>query len=98
MNLLTDEGIRRIALASVGRIKLSNPQLDAELLPALKVLAAGPATAEQNVTMEVRGQGGRTVRVGYSRDAPGWRPGASASWAAGARAIPRPGAEWAKKR
>jgi hypothetical protein len=73
LNLLTDEGLRRIALDSVGRIKLSNPQLDAELRQALKVLAAGHATDKKTVTMKFLGQGEREVRVGYIQEAPVWK-------------------------
>ncbi len=41
LNLLTEDGLRSVALDSVGRIKLSNPKLDAELRQALMVLAMG---------------------------------------------------------
>src|SRR5215212_895205 len=73
LNLLTDEGLRRISLDSVGRIKLSNPQLDSELRQALKVLAAGHATDKKTVTMKFLGQGEREVRVGYIQEAPVWK-------------------------
>src|SRR5215212_4652139 len=73
LNLLTDEGLRRISLDSVGRIKLSNPQLDAELRQALKVLAAGHATDKKTVTMKFLGKGEREVRVGYIQEAPVWK-------------------------
>jgi hypothetical protein len=73
LNLLTDDGLRRIALDSVGRIKLSNPQLDAELRQALKVLAAGHATDKKTVTVTFLGQGEREVRVGYIQEAPVWK-------------------------
>ncbi len=73
LNLLTDEGLRRISLDSVGRIKLSNPQLDAELRQALKVLAAGHSTDKKTVTMKFLGQGEREVRVGYIQEAPVWK-------------------------
>ncbi len=73
LNLLTDEGLRRIALDSVGRIKLSNPQLDAELRQALKVLAAGHSTDKKTVTLKFLGKGEREVRVGYIQQAPVWK-------------------------
>jgi hypothetical protein len=73
LTLLTNEGLRRIALDSVGRIKLSNPQLDAELRQALKVLAAGHATDKKTVTMKFLGQGEREVRVAYIQEAPVWK-------------------------
>jgi hypothetical protein len=73
LNLLTDEGLRRISLDSVGRIKLSNPQLDAELRESLKVLAAGHSTDKKTVTMKFLGKGEREVRVGYIQEAPVWK-------------------------
>jgi hypothetical protein len=73
LNLLTDEGLRRISLDSVGRIKLSNPQLDAELRQALKVLATGHSTDKKTVTMKFLGKGEREVRVGYVQEAPVWK-------------------------
>jgi len=45
LNLLTDDGPRRVPLDSIGRIKLANSELDAELRQALKVLAMGHASS-----------------------------------------------------
>jgi hypothetical protein len=73
LNLLTDGGLRQIALDSVGRIKLANPQLDAELRQALSVLAAGLSTDKKTVTLKFLGQGSREVRVGYIQEAPVWK-------------------------
>ena len=73
LNLLTDEGLRRVPLDSVGRIKLANSELDAELRQALKVLAMGHATDKKTVTLKFLGQGTRDVRVGYIQEAPVWK-------------------------
>lgn len=73
LNLLTDSGLRSVPLADVGRIKLLNEKLDAELRQALGVLALGHATDKKTVTLNFLGQGKRPVRVGYVRQAPIWK-------------------------
>lgn len=73
LNLLTDEGLRSVPLASVGRIKLVNAQLDAELRQALMVLALGHSTDKKTVTLNFLGEGRRPVRVGYIQEAPIWK-------------------------
>ena len=73
LNLLTGIGLRQIALDSVGRIRLANPQLDAELRQALAVLAAGHAADKKTVTLQFLGKGEREVRVGYIQEAPVWK-------------------------
>lgn len=73
LNLLTESGLRSVPLADVGRIKLLNEKLDAELRQALGVLALGHATDKKTVTLNFLGQGKRPVRVGYVRQAPIWK-------------------------
>ncbi len=73
LNLLTDDGLRRIPLDSVSRIKLSNAELDAELRQALSVLAMGHATDKKTVSLKFVGEGEREVRVGYIQEAPVWK-------------------------
>ncbi|HEX5443081.1 MAG TPA: DUF4139 domain-containing protein [Pirellulales bacterium] len=73
LNLLTDAGLRSVPLAEVGRIKLLNPQLDAELRQALAVLALGHATDKKTVTLNFLGNGKRPVHVGYVQQAPIWK-------------------------
>lgn len=73
LNLLTDEGLRSVPLVEVGRIKLLNPQLDAELRQALTVLALGHATDKKTVTLNFLGNGKRPVHVGYVQQAPIWK-------------------------
>jgi len=73
LNLLTEEGLRRIPLESIGRIKLANAELDAELRQALQVLALGHATDRKTVTLRFLGEGKRDVRVGYIQEAPVWK-------------------------
>jgi hypothetical protein len=73
LNLLTVDGLRSVKLESVGRIKLSNEKLDAELRQALAVLALGHDNEKKTVTLQFLGQGKRPVRVGYIQEAPIWK-------------------------
>ena len=73
LNLLTDKGLRSVPLASVGRIKLTNEKLDAELRQALAVLATGHDKDKKSVTLEFLGKGKRGVRVGYIHESPIWK-------------------------
>lgn len=73
LNLLTDSGLLQIELDSVSRIKLLNPELDAELRQALAVLATGHATDKKSVALKFLGKGERDVRVGYIQEAPVWK-------------------------
>jgi hypothetical protein len=71
--VLTEDGLRRIALDSVGRIKLANRELDKEFRQALSVLARGHDTDKKTVTLKFLGEGQRNVRVGYIQEAPVWK-------------------------
>jgi hypothetical protein len=73
LNVLTDDGLRRIPLDSVGRIKLTNRELDKELRQALSVLAKGHATDKKTVSLKFMGEGERDVRVGYVQETPVWK-------------------------
>ena len=73
LNLLTEEGLRSVPLATIGRIKLLDEQLDAELRQALLILAQSHATDKKTVTLNFAGQGKRPVRVGYIQESPIWK-------------------------
>lgn len=73
LNLLTEQGLRSVELASVGRIRLTNPALNEELVKALAVLALGHATDKKTVSLNFQGQGQRRVRVGYIQETPIWK-------------------------
>ncbi|MBA3480504.1 MAG: hypothetical protein H0T51_01705 [Pirellulales bacterium] len=73
LTLLTEDGLRRLPLDSIGRIKLVNPELDAECRKALKILADGHAADKKSVTLKFLGEGERKVRVGYIQEAPVWK-------------------------
>jgi hypothetical protein len=73
LNLLTEEGLRSVSLEGVGRLKLANAKLDAELRQALAVLAASKSMDKKTVSLSFLGQGKRDVRVGYIQEAPIWK-------------------------
>ncbi len=73
VTLLTEDGLRRLSLSNVGRIRLINEELDGELRQALAVLAQAHATDKKTVTLNFLGQGRRDVRVGYIQESPVWK-------------------------
>lgn len=73
LNLLTDEGLTSVALASVQRIRLLNPKLDAELRQALALLATGRSNDKKSVSLRFLGEGKRPVRVSYIQESPVWK-------------------------
>ena len=73
LNLVTDQGLRAVSLDAVGRLKLANEKLDAELRKALAVLASSHATDKKSVELTFLGKGTRRVRVGYIQAAPIWK-------------------------
>jgi hypothetical protein len=73
LTLLTDEGLVSISLDRVGRLKLLNPKLDAELRQALAVLAGNKSVDKKSVTLSFLGQGKRNVQVGYIQESPIWK-------------------------
>ena len=73
INLLTDGGLRSIALETVGTVKLLNKELDAELRKALLVLATQNSNDKKTVSLNFTGEGRRDVRVGYIQESPMWK-------------------------
>jgi hypothetical protein len=73
LNLLTEDGLRSVPLESVGRIKLADPKLNAELRQALAVLAQSNSADKKTVTLKFLGEGERPVFVGYVQEAPVWK-------------------------
>ena len=73
LNLLTDDGLRSVALNQVGRIRIMNESLDAELRQALTILATSHSTDKKTVQLRFDGAGERPVRVGYIQESPVWK-------------------------
>ncbi len=73
LNLLTDDGLRSLPLASIGQIKFVSQKLDSEFRQALLVLASAHTTDKKSVVLNFTGEGKRSVRVGYIQEAPIWK-------------------------
>lgn len=73
LNLLTEDGLRSVSLENVGRIKISNPRIDADLRQALTVLAMSKSTDKKSVSLSFLGDGKRNVSVGYIQESPVWK-------------------------
>ena len=73
LNLLTEEGLQSIALADVQKVKILNPEVDAELRQALALLAAGHDTQKKSVGLTFDGDGKRKVSVSYIAQTPVWK-------------------------
>jgi len=73
VNLLTDTGLRRIAMDDVDSVRLLNPKLQDELQQALAAMAAANSTDKKSVRLNFSGDGERTVHVGYIQETPLWK-------------------------
>ncbi len=73
LNLVTEQGLRAVSLESVGRLRLVDEALDAELRQALAVLATARGQEKKTVAVEFLGEGRRPVRLGYIRQMPVWK-------------------------
>jgi len=73
LNLMGDEGMRSVPLNTIQRVRFLNPALDSELHRALAVLANAHNSQKKNVSIQFRGNGKRTVKVGYVVEAPMWK-------------------------
>jgi hypothetical protein len=73
LNLVTDDGLKSVALASLQSIRLLNEDLDAELQQALLLLASDRSNDKKNVSLRFTGEGKRPVRVSYIQEAPVWK-------------------------
>jgi hypothetical protein len=73
LNLVTDDGLRSLALSQVQRIRLLNENLNGELQQALAVLATGHDTQRKTVALTFTGQGARQARIAYLIETPIWK-------------------------
>jgi hypothetical protein len=73
LNLLTDTGLRAIALPHIQHLQLTNTQLSAELQQALAVLASSHDRQKKTVMLTFDGTGQRRVRVAYIIATPVWK-------------------------
>ncbi len=73
VTLLTEDGFRSLSLASIQRIKLTNPTLNAELHQALATLAANHDAQKKTVSIIFDGTGNRQARIAYLTETPVWK-------------------------
>jgi hypothetical protein len=73
LNLVTDDGLKSVPLASLQSIRLLNEDLDAELQQALLLLASDRSNDKKNVSLRFTGEGKRPVRVSYIQEAAVWK-------------------------
>jgi hypothetical protein len=73
LTVLTDDGLRRVPLDTIDRLRLVNQHVDAELRKALATLATGHDADKKSVTLSFEGEGDRRVRVAYLLEAPIWK-------------------------
>ncbi|MDI1475219.1 DUF4139 domain-containing protein [Polyangium sp. y55x31] len=73
LSLLTPTGMRQIVLEEADQIDIVDARLRSQVEQALAALAAHAAADRRTITIDVHGQGERTVRVGYVVGAPLWK-------------------------
>jgi len=73
LNVLCAEGMRCVGLDQIQRVRFLNPTLDSEFRRALEVLAASHDSQKKSVSLNFKGEGKRTVRVGYVVESPIWK-------------------------
>jgi hypothetical protein len=73
VTLLTEDGFRSLSLASIQRIKLTNPTLNAELHQALATLATNHDAQKKTVSITFDGTGNRQARIAYLTETPVWK-------------------------
>jgi hypothetical protein len=72
LNLLTDRGLRSVALSQTQEVRFLNPQMDRELRAALALLAQSHNQDRKRV-LTFSGKGKRRVQVGYLLETPVWK-------------------------
>lgn len=73
LNLVTESGLRSIAITDVSSFEILDKELAAELNKALATLAEYRADRTKTVDLRFAGQGSRRVVVGYVHEMPVWK-------------------------
>jgi hypothetical protein len=73
LNLLASDGMRRVQLERIQRVRFLDPEREREFRRALGMLASGGSGQRRRVWAELRGEGKRQVKVGYVLEAPIWK-------------------------
>jgi hypothetical protein len=73
VTLLTDAGIEQFILEDADSIAFVDPELQKKVAAALSRLAAHRSDGRRRLTLESRGTGSRSIRVGYVVGVPLWK-------------------------
>ena len=73
VSVMTDAGLQQVVLQEVDAIAFANPELQRQVNTALTRIAAYRASARRQLTLQTRGPGQRTVRIGYVVGMPLWK-------------------------
>lgn len=73
VSVITATGLRQFVLEQAEAVSFADPELQAQVDTALAALAEHRAQDRRRLTVTSRGQGRRTVRVGYVVGAPLWK-------------------------
>jgi hypothetical protein len=73
VSVLGDTGLRQITLRDFDAIEFVDPALQAKIKTALSQIAAYRAHGRRQLTIATRGEGKRTVRIGYVVAMPLWK-------------------------
>jgi hypothetical protein len=73
LNVLASDGVRRVPMDRIQRVRFLDPVLEEEFRRALSVLSAGRADQRRLVSIHLKGDGKRKVKVGYVAETPIWK-------------------------
>ena len=73
VTLLTDSGIEQFILEDVDSVAFVDPELQKNVAAALSRLASHRSDGRRRLTLESRGAGRRSIRVGYVVGVPLWK-------------------------
>jgi hypothetical protein len=73
LNVLCSDGVRRLPLARVQRVRFLNPAVEDEFRRALAVLAGGRSEQRRLVSLTLSGEGERKVKVAHVAETPIWK-------------------------
>jgi hypothetical protein len=73
LNITSSEGMRRLPLARIARVRFLDPGLDEEFRRALALLSAGHSSRRRSLSLHLKGEGKRDVKIGYVVESPIWK-------------------------
>ncbi len=73
LNLLCADGVRRLPLERVARVRFLDPVLENEFRRALAALATGRTDQRRQISVSLPGRGNRKVKIGHVAETPIWK-------------------------